>query len=93
MENELSGAAAQRLYVHRVRLDPTCFSAHYEAQLWAAERSAPILLVVHYGGVSLFIRERKAHPHGQSGRLGEATAGLHGLISMHLKAWGCPPHS
>ena len=32
-------------------------------------------------------------PHGQSGRLGEATAGLHGLIIRHLKAWGCPPHS
>ena len=29
---------------------------------------------------------------GQSGRLGEATAGLHGLISLHLEAWGCPPH-
>jgi len=31
--------------------------------------------------------------HGQSGRLGEAIAGLHGLIRLHLKAWGCPPHS
>ena len=38
--------------------------------------------------------ERKlVQQHGQSGRLGEATAGLHGLISLHLKAWGCPPHS
>ena len=26
-------------------------------------------------------------------RLGEAIAGLHGLISLHLKAWGGPPHS
>ena len=31
--------------------------------------------------------------HGQSGRLGEAIVGLHGLISLHLKARGCPPHS
>ena len=31
--------------------------------------------------------------HGQSGRLGEAKAGLHGLIRRQLKAWGCPPHS
>ena len=31
--------------------------------------------------------------HGQSGRLGEATAGHHGLHRLHLKAWGCPPHS
>ena len=30
---------------------------------------------------------------GQSGRLGEAVAGLHELISSHLKASGCPPHS
>ena len=35
----------------------------------------------------------QAHEDGQSGRLGEAIAGLHGLISLHLKAWGCPPHS
>ena len=31
--------------------------------------------------------------HGQNGRPGEAIAGLHGLIRLHLKAWGCPPHS
>ena len=30
---------------------------------------------------------------GQSGRLGEATAGLPGLIAPHREAWGCPPHS
>ena len=30
---------------------------------------------------------------GQSGRLGGAIAGLHGLIGLHLKAWDCPPHS
>ena len=30
---------------------------------------------------------------GQSGRLGGATAGLHGPISLHLKAWGCSTHS
>ena len=29
----------------------------------------------------------------QSGRLGGATAGHHGLHRLHLKAWGCPPHS
>ena len=34
-----------------------------------------------------------ARQHGQSGRLGEAMAGLHGLIRLHLKARGCPPHS
>ena len=31
--------------------------------------------------------------HGQSGRLGSAMAGLHGLHSLRLKAWGCPRHS
>ena len=49
-----------------------------------------------------YLRKPRAHlpfpapavrQHGQSGRLGEATAGLHGLLSLHLKAWGCPPHS
>ena len=30
---------------------------------------------------------------GQTGLLGEVIAGHHGLISLHLKAWGCPPHS
>jgi len=30
--------------------------------------------------------------HGQSGRLGEATAGHRGLARLHLKAWGCSPH-
>ena len=35
----------------------------------------------------------KVTQDGQSGRLGEAMAGLHGLISLHLKAWGYPPHS
>jgi len=38
-------------------------------------------------------RRVSALQHGQSGRLGEAMAGLHGLISLHPKAWGCPPHS
>ena len=33
-----------------------------------------------------------ARQHRQSGRLGEAIAGLHGLIRLHLKAWGGPPH-
>jgi len=26
-------------------------------------------------------------------RLGGPMAGLNGLIRLHLKAWGCPPHS
>ena len=30
---------------------------------------------------------------GQSGRLGRAIAGHHGLIRLHLEARGCPPHS
>ena len=33
------------------------------------------------------------HQDGQSGRLGSATAGHHELVGLHLKAWGCPPHS
>ena len=33
------------------------------------------------------------HQDGQSGRPGEAIAGLHGLLRMHLEACGCPPHS
>ena len=36
---------------------------------------------------------RQARQHGQSGRLGEALAGLQQLLSLHLKASGCPPHS
>jgi len=35
----------------------------------------------------------KEHQHCQSGRLGGAMAGRHGLLRLHLKAWGCPPHS
>ena len=31
-------------------------------------------------------------PHGQSGHLGEATAGHQRLVRLHMKAWGCPPH-
>jgi len=31
--------------------------------------------------------------HGQRGRLGEAMAGHHGLLRLHLRAWGCPSHS
>ena len=31
--------------------------------------------------------------HGQSRRLGGAISGHHGLVRLHLKAWGCPPHS
>ena len=34
-----------------------------------------------------------AAARGQSGSLGEATAGHHGLVRLHPKAWGCPPHS
>jgi len=53
---------------------------------------APVqLLNLHY--VPLHFQPVLVSQHGQSGRLGEATAGLHGLISLHLKAWGCPPHS
>ena len=40
-----------------------------------------------------YVAKAAAPRDGQSGRLGEATAGLHGLIRLHLKAWGCPPHS
>tara|TARA_B110001452_G_scaffold14518_1_gene11876 strand:- start:293 stop:523 length:231 start_codon:yes stop_codon:yes gene_type:complete len=43
-------------------------------------------------GQQLFVRSQ-VEQHGQSGRLGEAIAGFHGLISLRLKAWGCPPHS
>jgi len=35
----------------------------------------------------------KAHAHGQSGRFAEAIAGHHGLLRLHLKAWGCPSHA
>ena len=31
--------------------------------------------------------------HGQSGRLGEAIAGHHGLLRLRSKAWGCSTHS
>ena len=31
--------------------------------------------------------------HGHSGRLSGATAGHHGLLRLHLKAWGCTMHS
>jgi len=34
-----------------------------------------------------------AAQHGQSRRLGEAMAGLHGLIRLHLEAWGWPSDS
>ena len=36
---------------------------------------------------------RRVLQHGQSGRLGGAIAGHHGLVRLHLKAWGCPPHT
>ena len=35
----------------------------------------------------------KVAQHGQIGRLGGAMAGRHGLIRLHPKAWGYPPHS
>ena len=34
-----------------------------------------------------------AEQHDQSGRLGGARSGRRGLMRLHLKAWGCPPHS
>ena len=44
--------------------------------------------------LSSFLTKRDAWAQdGQSGRLGEATAGLHGLHRLHPKAWGGPPHS
>jgi len=39
------------------------------------------------------VEERWVAKDGQSGRLGEAVAGHHGLHILHLKAWGCPLHS
>ena len=41
---------------------------------------------------TFFVQENpdlKALPAGQSGRLGEALAGHHGLVRLHLKAQGC----
>ena len=38
-------------------------------------------------------RTTSALPRGQSGRLGGARSGHHGLVRLHLNAWGCPPHS
>jgi len=43
--------------------------------------------------VTVFMFGLPVGQDGQSGRLGGAIAGLHGLIRLHLKAWGCPPHS
>ena len=48
-------------------------------------------LVVGYSMYSL--AHDTQQQDGQGGRLGEAIAGLHGLISLHLKARGRPPHS
>ena len=44
-------------------------------------------------GAMTSIKEDRQQQDGQSGGLGEAIAGLHGLIGLHLKAWGDPPHS
>jgi len=42
---------------------------------------------------SNYVAKAEAPRDGPSGRLGGATAGHHGLIRLHLKAWSCPPHS
>ena len=34
----------------------------------------------------------KVDAAGSKWRLGGAIAGHHGLVRLHLKAWGCPPH-
>ena len=38
-------------------------------------------------------RVQQARQHGQSGRLGDAIAAHHGLVRLHLKAWGWPSDS
>ena len=55
-----------------------------------------------YGGVATELcrqlrseskQRAQVYEHGQSGRLGGAMAGHHGLIRLHLKDCGCPRHS
>jgi len=52
--------------------------------LWAEEEGD----MLQCGACALWV-----HQDGQGGRLGEAMTGHHGLLRLHLMAWGCPPHS
>ena len=64
--------------------------AQLEGDLAADARPTPSELLPL---VEELYRDGMVEQEGQSGRLGEAIAGLHGLIRLRLKAWGCPPHS
>ena len=44
------------------------------------------MLAARLGRESIW--DQSAYQNGQSGRLGEAIAGLHGLLRPHVKAWG-----
>ena len=45
------------------------------------------MLLAVYDGHGLHV------PDGQSDRLGGAISGHHGLLKVHLRAWGCSKHS
>ena len=53
-----------------------------------AMRQAALTTFTSVAMPRLMVRER-----GQSGRLGGAVSGHHGLLRLHLKACGCPAHS
>ena len=68
---------------------PLCFTCLSQAASPTKQRVPPSLCLDHTGDAA----RRDVPSDGRSGRLGEAIAGHHGLISLHLKVWGCPPHS
>jgi len=61
--------------------------------VFGADLDASRVHAVGFSSGGFMASRMAATQDGQSGRLGEAIAGLHGLVSLRLKAWGCPPHS
>ena len=59
---------------------------------WASIGHLGFYLTAGTGVYSLLV-SYGALQHGQSGRLGGAITGHHGLRRLRSKAWGCPPHS
>ena len=59
-----------------------CTLMHYICSL----RNGPALQLLLRANVDPAIADTQARQHGQSGRLGGATAGHHGLLGLRLKA-------
>ena len=59
MIDDPTGMSVAEIYIDRVRRSPLCFAETFRADLWAAERTYGLQLMINYTGISLFTQDKE----------------------------------